>query len=72
MTKVFRPFAEAENAHLCFKVPSNQMDFLRESVYPAIILKSQKYPKRPVTTMSYTKTNKTNHKRRTDPREVRS
>jgi len=48
------------------------MDFLRESVYPAINLKSQKYPKRPVTPMSCTKTNKINHKRRTDPREVRS
>ena len=48
------------------------MDFIRDSVYPEITLKSQNYSIRPVIPMSYIKLIKTNHKRRTDRREVHS
>ena len=48
------------------------MDFIRDSVYPEITLKSQKYSIKPVILMSYPISTKTNHKRRTDQREVHS
>ena len=48
------------------------MDFLRVSVYPEITLASQKYYTRPVITMSYPKSTKINHQRRTERSEVHS
>ena len=48
------------------------MDFVRDSVYPEILLKSQNYSIRPVIPMSYPKSTKNNHQRRADRREVHS
>ena len=48
------------------------MDFIRDSVYLEIILKSQNYSIRPVIPMSYIKSTKSNYQRRTDRREVHS
>ena len=48
------------------------MDFIRDPVYPEIIIKPQNYSIRPVILMSYIKSIKTNHKRRTDRREFHS
>ena len=48
------------------------MDFIRDSVYPEITLKSQNYSIRPVMSMTYIKSIKSNHKRRTDRKEVHS
>ena len=48
------------------------MDFIRDSVCQEITLKSQNYSVRPVIPMSYIKSIKTNHQRRTERREVHS
>ena len=48
------------------------MDFIRDSVYPEITLKSQNYSIRSVIPVSYIKSIKTNHQSRTDRREVHS
>ena len=46
------------------------MDFIRYSVYPEITLKSQNHSIRPLIPMSYIKSTKTNHQRRTERSEV--
>ncbi len=70
--EILRPFTEVEIVQLIFPEFWNQMDFPRDSVYPEITLKSLKDSIKPVLPMSYPKSTKTNHQRRTERSEVHS